>query len=84
MADVRRDITSQFQAIGKDLENQLAMQLDEFNNQFYGDIEQQIAAARKQQEEAIASSNTWMKELLKIRAAFNEILAKISSFSNSL
>ena len=82
MADARRDITSQFQAVGKDLESQLGMQLGEFNTQFYGDIEQQIAAARQQQEDEIATSNTWMQELLNIRAEFNEILAKISSFSN--
>ena len=81
MADVRRDITSQFQAMGKNLESQLGMQLSEFNNQFYGDIERQIVSARQQQENAIASSNTWMKELLNLRKSFNEILAKISSFS---
>ncbi len=81
MADARRDITSQFQAVGKDLESQLGMQLGEYNNQFYGDIEQQIASARQQQENAIASSNTGMKELLDVRGSFNEILAKISSFN---
>ena len=81
MADARRDITSQFQAVGKDLESQLGMQLGEYNNQFYGSIEQQIAAARQQQENAIATSDTWMKELLEVRGAFNEILVKISSFS---
>lgn len=81
MADARRDITSQFQAVGKDLEHQLGMQLNEFNTQFYGDIEQQIAAARQQQENAIALSNSWMKELLKVRGTFKEILAKIAPFS---
>ena len=78
MADARRDITSQFQAIGKDLESQLKMQLNEYNNQFYGKIEQQIAKARKQNEDAIASSNTWMKELILIRQEFEAILKKIS------
>ncbi len=81
MADARRDITSQFQAVGKDLESQLGMQLGEFNTQFYGDIEQQITAARQQQEYAISTSNEWMKELLNIRAKFNTILSKISSVS---
>lgn len=78
MADARRDITSQFQAVGKDLESQLGMQLSEFNNQFYGDIEQQIAAARQQQENAIAYSNTSMKELITIRQEFEAILKTIS------
>ena len=81
MADARRDITSQFQAVGKDLESQLGMQLGEFNTQVYGSIEQQITAARQQQKNAISTSKEWMKELLNIRADFNEILAKISSVS---
>ena len=81
MADARCYITSQFQAIGKDLESQLGMQLGDFNTQFYGGIEQQITAARQQQEDAISTSNIWMKELLNIRAEFNIILSKISSVS---
>ncbi len=81
MADARRQITSQFQKLAKDLEHQVEIQFYEFDKQVYGEIEQQIADARKQNEDAIASSNTWMKELLEVRKAFNEILAKISSFS---
>ncbi len=83
MADVRRDITSQFQAIGKDLESQLKIQLNEYNNQFYGKIEKQIAEARKQNEEAIASSNNWMKELITIRQEFETILKTISLASKN-
>ena len=60
------------------MESQLKMQLNEYNNQFYGKIEQQIAKARKQNEDAIASSNTWMKELILIRQEFEAILKKIS------
>lgn len=78
MADARRDITSQFQATGKDLEHQLGIQLGEYNTQFYGDIEQQIIEARKQQENAIALSNTEMKELIAIRQEFEAILKTIS------
>ncbi len=83
MADVRRDITSQFQAIGKDLESQLGIQLGEFNNQFYGAINQKIADARKQNEDEIASSNTWMQELLTIRQEFETILKTISLASKN-
>lgn len=82
MADARRDITSQFQAIGKDLESQLGIQLSEYNNQFYGDIERQIVSARQQQENALASSDISMKELSNLREFFNEILAKVSFFSS--
>ena len=81
MADARRQITSQFQKLAKDLEHQVEIQFYEFDKQVYGEIEQMIADARKQNENAIASSNIWMKKLLEIRAAFNETLAKISSFS---
>ncbi|HEY9771097.1 MAG TPA: GTPase [Coleofasciculaceae cyanobacterium] len=80
MADARWQITSQFQKLAKDLEHQVEIQFYEFDRQVYGEIEQKIAEARKQNEQAIASSNIWLKELLEVRAAFNQILAKISSF----
>ena len=83
MADARRDITSQFQAVGKDLESQLGMQLSEFNAQFYGGIEEEIAAARQQQENAIASSNTSLKELIAIRQEFEVILRQINLISSN-
>ena len=57
------------------------MQLNEYNNQFYGKIEQQIAEARKQNENAIALSNNWMKKLILIRQEFEAIL-KIISFAD--
>jgi small GTP-binding protein len=78
MADIRRDITSQFQAIAKDLENQLEIQLWEFEGQVYGEIEKQIAAARQKEEDAIASSNIWVKQLTEIRKDFDLILRYIT------
>jgi GTPase SAR1 family protein len=78
MADVRRDITSQFQVIAKDLENQIELQLRQFEGQVYGEIEQQIAQARQQEESAIASSNTSVKQLLEIRKDFELILRYIT------
>lgn len=78
MADVRRDITSQFQVIAKDLENQIEIQLRQFEAQVYGEIEKQIAAARQQEESAIASSNTSVKQLLEIRKDFDVILRYIT------
>jgi F0F1-type ATP synthase membrane subunit b/b' len=78
MADARRQITSQFQKLAKDLEHQVEIQFDEFDKQVYGEIEQMIADARKQNEEAIALSNTWMKELIAIRQEFEAILKTIS------
>ena len=78
MADVRRDITSQFQAIAKDLENQMELQLREVESQVYGEIEKQIATARQQEESAIAASNTWVKQLAEIRSDFDLILRYIT------
>ncbi len=78
MADVRRDITSQFQAIAKDLENQMELQLREVESQVYGEIEKQIATARQQEESAIAASNTWVKQLAEIRSYFDLILRYIT------
>ena len=78
MADVRRDITSQFQAIAKDLENKMELQLREVESQVYGEIEKQIATARQQEESAIAASNTWVKQLAGIRKDFDLILRYIT------
>ncbi|MEG4217825.1 50S ribosome-binding GTPase [Microcoleus sp. Pol14C6] len=78
MADIRRDITSQFQSIAKDLENQIELQLWEFEQQVYGEIEKQISAARQKEEEAISASNTWVKQLAEIRKDFDLIIQYIT------
>jgi GTP-binding protein EngB required for normal cell division len=78
MADVRRDITSQFQSLAKELEHQIDLQLYEFEAQVYGEIEKQISLARQQQENTITQSNVWMKELVEIRTNFELILEYIS------
>jgi len=78
MADIRRDITSQFQVIAKDLENQIEIQLWEFEGQVYGEIEKQILVARQKEEDAIASSNTSVKQLAEIRKDFELILRYIT------
>ena len=78
MAEARREITSLFQAIAKDLENQVEIQLWEFEKQVYGEIDKQISAGRQQEESAIASSNTWVKQLAEIRKDFELILGYIT------
>ena len=78
MADARRQIVSQFQKLAKDLEHQVEIQFYEFDKQVYGEIEKMIADARKQNEEAIALSNSSMKELISIRQEFETILKTIS------
>ncbi|EAW37323.1 GTPase [Lyngbya sp. PCC 8106] len=78
MANIRQDITSQFQTIGKDLEAQISIQLFEFEQQVYGEIEKQISVARRSEEESMAASNTGMKELMNIREKFELILKYIT------
>jgi len=78
MSDVRRDITSQFRSIAQDLENQIQIQLFEFEQQVYGEIEKQIAAARQKEEEVIFASNTWVKQLADIRKDFDGIIQYIT------
>lgn len=82
MAEIRRDITSQFQSLAKDLEHQIELQLYEFEAQVYGEIEKQIALARQQQENTITQSNVWMKELVEIRTNFELILKYIFTILN--
>ena len=84
MADIRRGITSQFQSIAKDLENQIELQLWEFEQQVYGEIEEQIAAARQKEEEAISASNTWVKQLAEIRKDFDVIIQYITKATANL
>jgi hypothetical protein len=50
----------------------------QFEAQVYGEIEKQIAQARQQEESAIASSNTSVKQLLEIRKDFELILRYIT------
>ncbi|MBD2458701.1 50S ribosome-binding GTPase [Nostoc sp. FACHB-87] len=83
MADVRNDIISQFQVIAKDLENQIELQLREFEQQVYDEIEHKIATARQQEENAIAASNTWVKKVLEIRQDFESILRYINKATES-
>jgi GTP-binding protein EngB required for normal cell division len=83
MADARRDITSQFQVIAKDLENQIEIQLWDFDKLVYGEIEKQILTARQQEESAIASSNTSVKQLLEIRQEFELILRYVTKATES-
>ncbi|MEM1170266.1 MAG: LeoA/HP0731 family dynamin-like GTPase [Cyanobacteria bacterium P01_H01_bin.35] len=77
MADLRKDISSQFQKIAKDLEAQIERQLSEFETEVYTEIEKQIAEERKQEEEAIATSNSWIKQLGEVRNNFELILQYI-------
>jgi GTP-binding protein EngB required for normal cell division len=79
MSEVRSDITSQFQAIAKNLETQIESQLREFETQVYGEIDRKIAEARHTEESAIAGSNEWVKQLIGIRQEFEGIIAEINA-----
>jgi small GTP-binding protein len=81
IADARRDITSQFIAMGKDLESQIETQLQEVEAQVYGEIETKIVEDRQQEENAIATSNIWVKQLAEIRKDFDLILQYITKIT---
>jgi Dynamin-like helical domain len=78
MAEARQEITSQFLAIAKNLENQVEKLLGEVELQVYGEIDKQIADARQQEETAIAASNTGVRQLAEVRKDFELILQYIS------
>ncbi|MFN6469778.1 MAG: hypothetical protein RMY36_008880 [Nostoc sp. SerVER01] len=78
MAEERQKITSQFIAIAKNLESQIENLLAEVELQVYGEIDNQIAAARQQEENAIAASNTWVRQIAEIRQNFESILRYIT------
>ncbi|QHG18959.1 GTPase [Nostoc sp. ATCC 53789] len=78
MAEERQKIRSQFIAIAKNLESQIENLLAEVELQVYGEIDKQITAARQQEESAIAASNTWVRQLAKIRQDFDSILRYIT------
>nr|WP_233787330.1 LeoA/HP0731 family dynamin-like GTPase [Dulcicalothrix desertica] len=82
LSDARRDITSQFIALGKDLEGQTEMQLKEVELQVYGEIEKQITEARHNEEEAITSSNQWIGKLAALRKEFEKIICEINNSSD--
>ncbi len=73
------EITSQFNAIAKHLEYQIKLQLREFEGQVYDEIEQKIAEIRQEEENAIAASNTWLKQLAFLRQDFNLLLRYITT-----
>jgi hypothetical protein len=81
LSEAHLEITSQFLKVAKDIESQMENQIREIESQIYGQIERQIALARQEQEEAIASSNIWMKELIEIRSDFQSILDQIANVS---
>ncbi|MBF2077312.1 MAG: 50S ribosome-binding GTPase [Synechococcales cyanobacterium T60_A2020_003] len=81
MADIRRNITSQFKSFSIDLEQQIENQLREFEAKVYGQLEQNIIAARKQNESAMAASNADLSQLADIRGEFESILKDVGEAS---
>jgi len=79
LAEARQNITSEFQKAAKDLENQVEVQLWEFESQVYQVIDQMITEARQNEEAEIASSNGWVRQLMEIRKEFESLLKDIAS-----
>lgn len=71
-------LQASFKQLPSYLENQVEIQLWQFEAQVYGEIERQIKAARQKEEEAIASSNKWVGQLAEIRKDFEEIIGEVT------
>ena len=84
LVDARREITSQFTAIGKEIESQIEAQIIEVESQIFGEFQNQIAEARKQEEEAIGASNKSVAYLAEIRKEFEEILSEINKYGDNI
>lgn len=83
MSDIRRDITSQFQAIAVDLTKQIEDQLQEAENQLYGQIEWKIAEARRQNELVFANSQAEVGQIAEIRKSLEGILEEVEGYSKN-
>ena len=83
MADIRRDITSQFKTIAVDLEQQIQGQLQEFEAEVYGKIEQNIAQARQETVSAMTASNEELQQIAAIRKALDSILQEVQQVATS-
>lgn len=83
MADIRRDITSQFQTIAIDLEQQIKEQLQEFESQCYDLIEKNIAQARQQIVSVMDLSNKELKQIAAIRPKLEAILQEVQKAAKS-
>lgn len=83
MADVRRDITSQFKLIAVDLEQQIEGQLQEFESQVYVQLEKNIAGARQQTESAMAASHAEIGQIAAIRKELEAIIREVRDAASS-
>lgn len=77
MSDMRREITSQFQAIAVDLKQQIEGQLREVEAEVYEQIEEKIAEARQQVTSAITTSNDDINQFLSVRREIESLLKEI-------
>lgn len=77
IADARRSITSEFQSISKDLEEQVNAQLRGVESEIYGEIENRINQARNQVETGIKTSKSELGQLSEIRKSLEILLQKI-------
>ena len=77
MADVRRDITSQFKKFAVDLEQQIEGQLQEFESQVYAQLEKNIAEARQQTDSAMAASHVELGQIAAIRKDLETIIRDV-------
>ncbi|MEM9217198.1 MAG: hypothetical protein AAGD25_22995 [Cyanobacteria bacterium P01_F01_bin.150] len=70
----KAEIRNDFKKIALDLKQHIQSQLHIFEQDIYGEVEATIAEARQEQEGAIATSNTSIQTLTKIRQDLTNLL----------
>jgi len=81
MADIRRDITSQFKTIAVDLEKQIERQLQEFESESYDQLKKNIDQAGQKTTSAMAISTKELEEITAIRQELEAILQEVSRYA---
>ncbi len=77
MADIRRDITSTFNTVAVDLEQQINNIRNEFEQQVYGTLELNIDAAKQKTFSAMKTSNAELSKIEQIRTNLRSLLDEI-------
>ncbi len=83
MADIRRDITSTFNTVAVDLEQQINDIRTEFETQVYGTLERNIDEAKQKAFSAMNTSSTELARVEQIRTNLRTILDDIQKSVSS-
>ena len=77
LADARRDITSQFRSIAKDIEIQFQAQVGQVEDQVYGPLTGQIQTLQESEMTGIGAANEGVKAVNATKGELKSLLQKI-------